>query len=129
MTAGDTLHESTHAVRVMDAIRARITAAGGWLPFDAYMQIALYEPGLGYYSAGAHKLGGAGDFTTAPEISALFGRCLARHCAEVLAITGGEVLELGAGSGRMACDLLSALHAMDSLPDHYLILEVSADLR
>src|SRR5688572_31616097 len=129
MTSGGSLHESAHAMALQGLLRARIVAAGGWLSFDEYMRIALYEPGLGYYSAGAHKLGGAGDFTTAPEISALFGRCLARHCAEVLAITGGAALELGAGSGRMACDLLSALHAMDSLPDRYLILEVSADLR
>jgi SAM-dependent MidA family methyltransferase len=122
--------ESAHAERVLARIRARISAAGGWLPFDAYMQLALYEPGLGYYSAGARKLGAGGDFTTAPEMSPLFGRCLARHCAQVLReLGGGEVLEVGAGSGRLAFDVLGALAEQQCLPDRYLILEVSADLR
>lgn len=130
MTTGDAMHESAHAARVLAAIRARIAAAGGWLPFDQYMQLALYEPGLGYYSAGARKLGEGGDFTTAPEMSPLFGHCLARHCAEVLAGTsGGDVLELGAGSGRLAFDVLGAMQALGAPPEHYRILEVSADLR
>jgi SAM-dependent MidA family methyltransferase len=122
--------ESLHAVRVLDFVRERIGAAGGWLPFDVYMQLALYEPGLGYYSAGAHKLGAGGDFTTAPEISPLFGRCLARHCAQVLgALGGGDVLELGAGTGRLAFDVLTTLDALGCVPVRYRILEVSADLR
>jgi SAM-dependent MidA family methyltransferase len=130
MTAAGAMHESAHAARVREAIRARIAAAGGWLPFDEYMQMALYEPGLGYYSAGARKLGTGGDFTTAPEMSVLFGRCLARHCAAILAACGGgDVLEAGAGSGRLAFDVLSALHDLGTLPGRYLILEVSADLR
>jgi len=130
MTIDDAAHESAHAGRVLARIRARIEAAGGWLPFDAYMQLALYEPGLGYYSAGAHKLGAGGDFTTAPEISPLFGRCLARHCREVLAASGGgDILEIGAGSGRLACDVLDALAQVDALPARYRILEISADLR
>jgi SAM-dependent MidA family methyltransferase len=130
MTTADAMHESAHAARVLAAIRARIAAAGGWLPFDQYMQLALYEPGLGYYSAGARKLGEGGDFTTAPEMSPLFGRCLARHCAEVLAGTGGgDVLELGAGSGRLAFDVLGAMQALGASPERYRILEVSADLR
>jgi SAM-dependent MidA family methyltransferase len=130
MTSVDTMHESAHAERVFAAIRARIAAAGGWLPFDQYMQLALYAPGLGYYSAGARKLGEGGDFTTAPEMSPLFGRCLARHCAEVLAGTGGgDVLELGAGSGRLAFDVLTAMQALGVPPARYRILEVSADLR
>ncbi|MGC4029532.1 MAG: SAM-dependent methyltransferase [Steroidobacteraceae bacterium] len=124
------MHESAHAARLRRHIAGRIAAAGGWLPFDEYMQCALYEPGLGYYSAGARKLGAAGDFTTAPEMSALFGRCLARHCAAVLEATGdGDVLELGAGSGRLAFDVLTAMHAAGCPPQRYLILEVSADLR
>ncbi len=124
------MHESAHAARVLETLRARIAAAGGWLPFDAYMQLALYAPGMGYYSAGARKLGAGGDFTTAPEISPLFGRCLARHCMQVLATCGGgEVLEIGAGTGRLAFDVLTALHANDVLPARYRILEVSADLR
>src|SRR5688500_7408978 len=130
MTAGDAMHESAHAARVRDAIRTRIATGGGWLSFADYMQLALYEPGLGYYSAGARKLGLGGDFTTAPEISPLFGQCLARHCAGVLAATGaGDVVEVGAGSGRLAFDVLLAMHALDALPARYRILEVSADLR
>lgn len=130
MTAADDLHESVHARRVMERLQATIRAAGGWLPFDEYMALALYAPGLGYYSAGAHKLGAGGDFTTAPEISPLFGRCLARHCAQVLGeLGGGDVLEAGAGSGRLAFDILRALDESDRLPARYRILEISADLR
>lgn len=130
MTDQTGMHESAHAARVLQRIGERVRAAGGWLPFDAYMQVALYEPGLGYYSAGAHKLGAGGDFTTAPEMSPLFGRCLAHHCAQVLgALGGGDVLELGAGSGRLAFDVLTTLAALDAVPARYLILEVSADLR
>lgn len=100
------------------------------LPFSAFMADLLYAPGLGYYSAGATKLGAAGDFVTAPEISPLFARSLARQCAEVLAaIGGGELLEFGAGRGVMARDILRELAALDALPSRYLIVEVSADLR
>jgi SAM-dependent MidA family methyltransferase len=130
MPVTDPLHETVHAGRVLAMLQQRIKAAGGWLPFDAYMRHALYEPGLGYYSAGARKIGAGGDFTTAPEITPLFGRCIARHCAEVLAgVGGGEILELGAGSGRLACDVLTTLAERDALPTRYRILEVSADLR
>ena len=80
--------------------------AGGWLPFERFMELALYAPGLGYYSAGGAKIGAGGDFTTAPEISDLFSVCVARQCAEVLAQTGGSILELGAGTGRMAATIL-----------------------
>ncbi len=93
------------------------------------MDRALYAPGLGYYAAGARKFGAAGDFVTAPEISPLFGRCLARQIAEVLAETGGEVLELGPGSGKLAEDILAELQAIDALPSRYSMLEVSPDLR
>lgn len=110
-------------------IRAEIAAAGGWIPFARYMALALYAPGLGYYSAGAHKFGAGGDFFTAPELTPLFGQALARQVAQVLAATGGDILELGPGSGRLALDLLTALEALDSLPERYFILEVSADLR
>ncbi len=116
--------------RVRDHIGAAIAAAGGWLGFEAYMNLALYAPGLGYYSAGAHKFGRDGDFTTAPEISGLFGACVARQCAEVLAALGdGIILEIGAGSGRLAADCLLRLERAGRLPVHYLILEISADLR
>ena len=120
--------ERAHSERVAAHIRAFIAAHGGVIGFDAYMRLALYSPGLGYYSAGAAKLGGAGDFVTAPEISSLFSRCLARQTAEVLEQTGGDVLELGAGLGTMAADLLTELAALDRLPARYRILEVSADL-
>lgn len=130
MTALDAMHESAHAARVLETLRSRIMQAGGWLPFDQYMQLALYAPGIGYYSAGARKLGAGGDFTTAPEISPLFGLCLARHCAGVLtACGGGDVLEIGAGTGRLAFDVLTSLHAAGAAPTRYRILEVSADLR
>ncbi|MBT8095623.1 MAG: SAM-dependent methyltransferase, partial [Woeseia sp.] len=105
-------------------------AAGGSLGFGEFMQHALYEPGLGYYAAGARKFGADGDFVTAPEVSPLFGRVVARQCADVLRqLGGGSILELGAGSGALAEDLLRALSQHDVLPESYLILEVSADLR
>jgi SAM-dependent MidA family methyltransferase len=130
MPVTDPMHETLHAARVLALLQQRITAAGGWLPFDAYMRLALYEPGLGYYSAGARKIGLGGDFTTAPEISPLFAHCIARHCAQVLAaVGGGEILEIGAGSGRLACDVLTTLAELGAAPTRYRILEVSADLR
>jgi SAM-dependent MidA family methyltransferase len=124
--------EQRHAVRVAACLRQRLAAAGGWLPFDEFMRIALYEPGLGYYSAGATKFGAAGDFTTAPESSELFGRCLAVEVADVLARLPGErgdVLEIGAGTGRLAHAVLAELKQCDALPARYRILEVSAELR
>jgi len=99
------------------------------MDFTRYMELCLYAPGLGYYTGGSTKFGGAGDFVTAPEISSLFGRTLARQAAQVLRATGGDVLELGAGSGRLACDLLVGLKEEGMLPGRYLILEVSAALR
>jgi len=121
--------EEAHSLAVTRMIRERIADAGGWLPFEAFMELALYAPGLGYYSAGARKIGAGGDFTTAPEISDLFSLCVARQCAEVLAQTGGSILELGAGTGRMAATVLEHLASLDALPERYAILEVSADLR
>ena len=113
-------------VHVLDEIRA----AGGWLSFERFMDSALYAPGLGYYSAGAYKLGPGGDFTTAPELSPLFGACVARQCAEILgSLKHASILELGAGSGRLAADILSRLESLGSLPACYSILEISADLR
>jgi SAM-dependent MidA family methyltransferase len=118
-----------HSQHLADLIRAEITAAGGALPFDRFMELALYAPGLGYYSAGARKLGPEGDFVTAPELSPLFGRCIAEQCHEVLrTLGGGDLLEFGAGSGALAAELLSALAGRDSLPGRYLILEPSPDL-
>jgi SAM-dependent MidA family methyltransferase len=118
-----------HSRRVVDYIQRTIAAAGGWISFARYMELALYAPGFGYYSAGATKLRGAGDFVTAPEISSYFGRTLARPIADWLAKTEGSILEFGAGSGRLALDILSELARRGHLPSQYLILDVSADLR
>lgn len=121
--------EAGHSAAVTGLIREHIARAGGWLSFERFMELALYAPGLGYYSAGSSKIGAAGDFVTAPEVSDLFSQCLARQCAEVLRACGrGEILELGAGTGRMAATLLTALAHSDALPERYAILEVSADL-
>ena len=98
-----------HSDALVHRIGQRIDASGGWIGFDRFMDMALYEPGLGYYAGGAFKFGAAGDFVTAPEISPLFGRTLARQVAQMLAITRGDVLELGPGSGRLAVDLLLEL--------------------
>jgi len=119
--------EEAHSGAVAALIRERIRAAGGWLSFEQFMELALYAPGLGYYSAGSVKIGPGGDFVTAPEVSDLFSRCVARQCAQVLA-GSGEILELGAGTGRMAATLLETLAADGALPERYAILEVSADL-
>jgi len=120
-----------HSERLRAAIAGEIRAAGGVIPFSRYMELALYAPGLGYYSAGATKFGAAGDFITAPELGPLFARSIAGAIAQVLAACGGrgEVLELGGGSGAFAADALLALAARDALPARYRILEPSADLR
>ena len=118
-----------HSARLVEFIRQDIAAQGGWIPFTRYMELALYAPGLGYYTAGAHKFGAAGDFITAPELSPLFGRTVARQVAEIMAHSAPHILELGAGSGKLAADMLAELEQLGSLPDSYAILEISADLR
>ncbi len=120
-----------HSRKLAARIAEEIGAAGGTIRFSRFMELALYAPGLGYYSAGAAKFGQAGDFVTAPELSPLFARCLARNCAAVLASlpAGGDILELGAGSGAMAADLLPELQRLDALPRRYLILETSGELK
>jgi SAM-dependent MidA family methyltransferase len=127
MTPALSPEEEAHSRAVTALIGDRIRAAGGWIAFEQFMQLALYAPGLGYYSAGSVKLGPGGDFVTAPEVSDLFSRCAARQCAQVLR-DGGEILELGAGTGRMAAVILQSLAAGGKLPARYAILEVSADL-
>ena len=119
-----------HSARLVDLLRATIADAGGAISFARFMDLALYAPGLGYYRAGARKFGSGGDFVTAPELSPLFSRCLARQCQEILAaLGGGQILELGAGSGVMAADLLLELRALNALPERYAILELSGELR
>ncbi len=125
---------AAHSRRAAGFIADEIRKAGGWLPFDRWMALALYAPGLGYYAAGSQKLatgGGvpAGDFVTAPELTPLFARTLARQVAQVLeACGGGEILEFGAGTGALADGLLAALDEA-GVRASYRILEVSADLR
>ncbi len=119
---------SAHSRTLAAAIAREIEALGGWISFARFMEMALYQPGLGYYSAGARKFGAAGDFVTAPEMTAYFGRALARQCADVMAVSTPHVLEVGAGSGRLAADLLSELERLDALPERYDILDLSADL-
>ncbi|MCH7835002.1 MAG: SAM-dependent methyltransferase, partial [Proteobacteria bacterium] len=121
---------AAHSACCAEYIHDRIRDAGGSISFAEYMHHALYAPGVGYYTAGATKFGVDGDFVTAPEISPIFGRVLARQCAAVLdEVEHGSILEFGAGSGKLAADLLRTLDALDALPDSYLIIEVSADLR
>ncbi|MCW9014115.1 MAG: SAM-dependent methyltransferase [Gammaproteobacteria bacterium] len=122
--------EKKHSQKLVTLIRHEIEAAGGWLDFARYMELALYAPGLGYYSAGLQKFGAHGDFITAPEVSPLFAQTLANPVAEVLSnMPAGDVIEFGAGSGVMAADLLAALKNQQSLPARYLIIELSAELR
>lgn len=116
--------------RLLRQIRRTIEKAGGAIPFDHFMEMALYAPGLGYYVAGSRKFGGQGDFITSPEVSPLFAQCLARQVVPVLsAVLEGEVLEFGAGSGLLAADLLTELEDLGALPQRYLILEVSPELQ
>ena len=118
-----------HSNKLCALIRAEIAATSGWIPFARYMELALYAPGLGYYAAGARKLGGSGDFTTAPELTPLYGQTLARHAAEVLGEGYDQIMEIGAGSGALAAALLVELERLGRLPRQYYILEVSPDLR
>lgn len=118
-----------HSERLKQFIAAEVAQRGGWVDFSQFMAWALYAPSLGYYSAGAKKFGAMGDFVTAPEISTLFGRTLARQVAEVLSVAPGNILELGAGTGQLALQILKALEYQSSLPDKYEILEVSAHLQ
>lgn len=119
-----------HSREVAAYLRERIAASGS-ISFAEYMHHCLYAPGLGYYAAGATKFGQAGDFVTAPEVSSLFGALLARQCAGVLAqLDAPAILEVGAGSGKLAADILEALAKDDALPaGGYRILEVSPELQ
>ncbi|WP_200874302.1 class I SAM-dependent methyltransferase [Ferrovum myxofaciens] len=121
-----------HSQQLIWHINDAIDKAGGWIDFADFMNLLLYAPRLGYYAAGAVKLGPAGDFTTAPEMTSLFARTLAHPIARTLRELDPQkttILELGAGTGQLAQDLLKALEQQDSLPKRYAILEVSTDLR
>ena len=119
-----------HSARVVERVQTEIEGRGGVLPFDRYMDLVLYEPGLGYYASGTRKFGRQGDFVTAPELGSLYGRCVARQVAQILAqLDGGSLLEFGAGSGVLAATVLTELAERDSLPAEYLIVEVSPALR
>lgn len=110
-------------------IQDEIARSGGWIGFDRYMELALYTPRLGYYSGGAHKFGPGGDFITAPELTPLFGQALARQVVQIMQGSAPLLLEAGAGTGLLAADLLAALDELDCLPQEYLILELSGELR
>ena len=119
-----------HSARVVERVHTEIERRGGVLPFERYMALVMYEPGLGYYVSGTRKFGRQGDFVTAPELGSLFGRCVARQAAQVLAqMDGGSLLEFGAGSGVLAATVLAELAERDRLPAEYLIVEVSPALR
>jgi SAM-dependent MidA family methyltransferase len=123
-----TAEARAHSAALVQLIANEI-GAGGWMSFARYMELALYQPGLGYYAGGSTKFGGAGDFVTAPEISSLFSQTLARQVAQILDQAGEQIVELGAGSGRMAHDLLLTLAELGALPFSYAIVELSAELR
>jgi len=123
--------QQAHSDALAGHIRAEIQAASGSIPFSRFMELCLYAPGLGYYSAGARKFGGTGDFVTAPELGSLFAECVADAVAPVLRELGPEArfLEIGGGSGAFCEDILRALQKLDALPARFCILEPSADLR
>lgn len=120
-----------HSARLEALIRDQIHGNGGALPFWRFMELVLYAPGQGYYSAGATKFGAAGDFTTAPELGSMFAECVAEALAPVLSACGpdADFMEIGGGSGAFAESALEHLHSLQALPQRYLILEPSADLR
>ena len=122
---------SAHSERLAALIRDQIESNGGALPFWRFMELALYAPGLGYYSAGATKFGPAGDFVTAPEVGPLFAECVADALAPVLRALGDDAvfMEIGGGSGAFAEAAIERLLATGAMPARYAILEPSADLR
>ena len=125
--------ETEHSELLKAKIASQIASQGGWIPFSRYMEMALYEPGMGYYSAGAHKLGPGGDFTTAPELSPLFGAAI---CSTLIPVLEGlkaqnlptQILEFGAGTGKLASSILTRLHDLNFTLDRYDIVEISPDL-
>lgn len=120
---------AAHSRELAEFIANTIAEEDGWIPFQRFMELALYAPGYGYYAAGARKIGPDGDFVTAPEISPMFARCLAMQVRQVLERTGGDVLELGPGTGILAADLFAELKAHGVTPARYRLLEVSPEFR
>ena len=125
--------ETEHSKLLGSKIATEITSQGGWIPFSRYMEMALYEPGMGYYSAGAHKLGAGGDFTTAPELSPLFGAAIVSTILPVLEGLKAQglpakILEFGAGTGKLAESILSRLNDLGFQLNSYDIIEISPDL-
>lgn len=118
-----------HSERLSGLLQQKISNQAGWISFADFMSTALYAPGLGYYAAGSSKFGAAGDFVTAPELTPLFARALAVQVSQVMAYSAPAIIEVGAGTGRLAVDLLLALERMGCLPLRYDILELSSDLR
>lgn len=120
--------ELAHSARLVSLIHEEM--GDGVLSFSRFMQLVLFAPELGYYSAGKTKFGVAGDFVTAPEMGEVFAYCLAQQCQQILgSLNGGDILEAGPGSGRLAAGLLIELERQQQLPQHYYLLELSADLR
>jgi SAM-dependent MidA family methyltransferase len=118
-----------HSLALTEIIQQRITQDNG-ISFSEFMQMALYQPGLGYYSSGTHKFGQHGDFITSPELGDLFAKCLALQFKQILAsLETPIILEIGAGTGQFCYDCLLELEQLNALPEHYHILEVSADLQ
>lgn len=124
---------AAEALAASDILRQHIAndiqTQGGWISFARYMELVLYTPQWGYYSGGAAKLGADGDFTTAPEITPLFGATLAHLAADLMAQTDFAMLEFGAGTGKLAVDILTELAAIGRLPKTYAIIELSGQLR
>lgn len=120
---------SLHSRRLQVHIADAIADAGGWISFARFMELALYAPGLGYYSGGARKFGAAGDFVTAPELTPAFAQSLATQVVQIMAVSAPQILEVGAGSGRLAADLLAELAQRGATPERYQILELSGELR
>jgi SAM-dependent MidA family methyltransferase len=121
-------HAREFSGQLTKRIFAAIEAADGWLSFPRFMELALYAPGLGYYTGGAVKFGGAGDFITAPEISPLFAQTVAAQVAQIMSATQPQILEVGAGSGELAADLLLELERRHCAPERYVILDLSGEL-
>ncbi|ANJ00573.1 hypothetical protein A8O14_11090 [Polynucleobacter wuianus] len=125
--------ETEHSELLKAKIASQIASQSGWMSFSRYMEMVLYEPGMGYYSAGAHKLGSGGDFTTAPELSPLFGAAI---CTTLIPVLEGlkaqglptQILEFGAGTGKLATSILDRLHDLGFNLDRYDIVEISPDL-